>query len=165
MTSQGIFPLWLLLFAIWIAAAGASLEPASLAAGVALALGIAIAVARHSNIWRDVRLCPRRAFALLRYAAVFVREIIRSNLKLLAYIYAPRLRLAPGIIPVRTKLATPLGRLALTSTITLTPGTLAIDLSGETFLIHVLDLTTTDTEEATAEITGAFEPHLARAFG
>jgi len=133
--------------------------------GLALTLGVAFAVARHSNVWRDVRLCPRRAAALLRYGAVFVREIIRSNLKLLAYIYAPRLRLAPWIIPVQTKLATPLERLALTSTITLTPGTLALDLSGERIVVHVLDLTITDTEETTAHITGAFEPHLARAFG
>lgn len=164
MTSQGIFPLWLLLFAIWVAA-GAPLELASLTTGMALALGIAIAMARRSAVWRDVRLSWRCAAALLRCAVVFVREIVRSNLILLAYIYAPRLCLAPGIIPVRTKLATPLGRLALTSTITLTPGTLALDLSGERIVVHVLDLTVTDTEEATADVAGAFEPHLARAFG
>ncbi len=71
----------------------------------------------------------------------------------------------PGIVKVRTRLKTPVGRLALANSIALTPGSLVLDLDGETLTVHWLDVQTTDPEEATRIIVGPFERDLEKTFG
>ena len=73
--------------------------------------------------------------------------------------------IAPGIVKIKTKLRSPIGRLALVNSIALTPGSLVIDIKGDTLLIHWLDVKTADPDEAASMIAGAFEEHLEKAFG
>lgn len=160
----GFLTLLGLLSVIWIAA-GRSAEPTSLAAGAVLASGIAAVLSCSDRLWRDVGAAVLRPIELLLYLAAFGREIVRSNLNLLGYVYAPRLRLSPAIVSVPTDLATPAGRFALTSTVTLTPGTLTLDLIGNAIRLHVLDMRSTDAEAARRAMTGPFERRLARVLG
>ena len=54
-----------------------------------------------------------------------------------------------------------LGRLILANSITLTPGTLSVDILGDTILIHWIDCPPgVDIEQATAAIVGSFEHHI-----
>jgi multicomponent Na+:H+ antiporter subunit E len=57
------------------------------------------------------------------------------------------------------------GRLALANSIALTPGSLVLDLDGDTLTVHWLDVKTTDPEEATRIIVGPFEADLEKTFG
>jgi multicomponent Na+:H+ antiporter subunit E len=62
-------------------------------------------------------------------------------------------------------LKSPAGRLALANSIALTPGSLVVDIEGDTLFIHLLDVKTTDIDEATRMIAGPFEKHLGEVFG
>jgi multicomponent Na+:H+ antiporter subunit E len=81
------------------------------------------------------------------------------------YVFAPRIDIKPGIVRIKTKLTTPVGRLALANSIALTPGSLVIDIEGDSLFIHWLNIKTTDPDEATRAIAGAFEEHLEKTFG
>ena len=59
---------------------------------------------------------------------------------MLRHVYAPAMAIRPGVVDVRTRLRSPMGRLALANSIALTPGSLIIDLSGERLVLHWLDV-------------------------
>jgi multicomponent Na+:H+ antiporter subunit E len=153
-----------MLFLLWIAANGAS-DPIGLLAGLLVTLCIAVAVSRMSPIWSDLRTTPSRLFALMGYIWVFLRELVKSNLNVLRLVYAPSLRLRPGIVSVTTDLSSPLARFVLSNTITLTPGSLVLGMEGRTIYVHGLDLASTDIDANTEAFVGAFDPILARGLG
>jgi len=101
----------------------------------------------------------------VRYSRVFLVELVRANINMLRYVYALRIDINPGIVRVKTRLKTPVGRLALANSIALTPGSLVIDLEGDTLFVHVLDVTTTDPDQTTHLIAGPFEGPLEATFG
>jgi multicomponent Na+:H+ antiporter subunit E len=78
----------------------------------------------------------------------------------------------PGIVKIRTMLKTDSGITALANSITLTPGTLTVDLtnegepaSQETFLyIHWINVKSDDVEQATKLIAKRFEWFLKKIF-
>jgi multicomponent Na+:H+ antiporter subunit E len=96
---------------------------------------------------------------------VFVREMMRANLNMLRYVYARRIDIDPGIVKIRTRLKTPVGRLALANSIALTPGSLVVDMEADTLTVHWLDMQTADPEEAARLIAGPFETDLEKTFG
>ncbi|HHF98461.1 MAG TPA: hypothetical protein ENL39_03120, partial [Candidatus Aerophobetes bacterium] len=58
------------------------------------------------------------------------------------------------------------GRVALANSITLTPGTLTVDLTDDGYLyVHWINVKAVDVEEATKRIVKRFEPILKEVFG
>ncbi len=58
-----------------------------------------------------------------------------------------------------------MGRLMLANSITLTPGTLTVEVEGEWLYVHCVTLGETDTESATREIAAGFERYLEVMYG
>ena len=77
----------------------------------------------------------------------------------------PVIPINPGIVSVRTKLKSPIGRMALANSITLTPGTLTVDIKEDKLYIHWIDVTDLDEEAATRKIVSGFEKYLEVIFG
>lgn len=159
--SRGFLPAWGTFFLIWLGAS-ASLEPARVIAGLIVTAGIARIATRHTTFWEGLDASPRRLGAGLRYLWVFLREMAKSNLNVLGYVYAPRVDITSELIQVPTRLTGPRERLALTNTLALTPGTLVINLEGDTLEMHVLDL---DLVEGAREGGQHFETLLETAVG
>jgi multicomponent Na+:H+ antiporter subunit E len=157
---------WLaaLLTFLWFAA-NSSVALETLVTGALISALLAYLFTRKSGAWRDIRFSRRRAYHFGLYTGVFVVELVRANISLMRCVFAPRIVIKPGIVRIKTKLKTPVGRLALANSIGLTPGSLVIDVKGEDLFIHWLDVKTTDTDEATRAIAGAFEKHLGETFG
>ncbi|MFB6214396.1 MAG: Na+/H+ antiporter subunit E, partial [Candidatus Bipolaricaulia bacterium] len=66
---------------------------------------------------------------------------------------------------VKTKLKSESAKTALANSITLTPGTMTVDVSDEGYLyVHWINVTSTEVEEATREVVGRFEWLLRRIF-
>ena len=65
---------------------------------------------------------------------------------------------------VRTTLTSDLAKTFLANSITLTPGTLTVDIDGQDFYVHWINIDTDSAEERTARICGRFEPLLRRIF-
>lgn len=156
--------LWLILFCVWLFIAS-SFDKDVLVAGAIVSAAIAVVFASTTEIWGTIRWTPRKIYHFIAYTSVLVVEMVRANLNMLRYVYAPRIAIEPAIVVVKTRLKSPVGRLALANSIALTPGSLVLDMEGDTLFIHWLDLQTTDPEEATRQIVGPFEKHLEVVFG
>jgi multicomponent Na+:H+ antiporter subunit E len=66
---------------------------------------------------------------------------------------------------VRTRLKSRMGRLLLASSITLTPGTLTVELQDEWLYVHWVRVDHDDIEGATASIVAGFERYLEVMYG
>ena len=77
----------------------------------------------------------------------------------------PDMPIKPGIVKVRTRLKSRMGRLMLANSITLTPGTLTVEMDGEWLYVHWVNVASTDVDAATAEIVAGFERYLEVIYG
>jgi multicomponent Na+:H+ antiporter subunit E len=84
----------------------------------------------------------------------------------MAYIVLhPALPIHPGIVKVRTRLKSDSGRTMLANCITLTPGTLTVDVSEDGHLyIHWIDVRARDVQHSTEMIVDRFEKYLIHIF-
>jgi len=153
-----------LLIGLWLIIS-VSVEIPVLVTGAVISLAIFWIFVRRNDAWSQIHLTPRGVWHFLIYTVVFVIELVKANINMLRYVYSPRIDIRPGIVKVRMRLKSPIGRLALANSIALTPGSLVIDIRGDAMFIHWLDVKTSDPDEATAMIAGPFEGHLGAAFG
>lgn len=156
--------LWVVLFAVWMMIES-SLAAQPALVGAVITFALAATFASRSEAWRRLRWSPRACFHFAAYIGTFAVELVRANLNMLRYIYAPRVDIKPGIVKVRIGLKSPLGRLVLANSIALTPGSLVVDIAGDAMFIHWLDVKTTDVDEATRLLVAPFERHLEKVFG
>jgi len=109
---------------------------------------------------------PLRYFWLLVYIPVFVWECFKANLDVVYRVIHPNLPISPGIVKVKTKLKSETGITFLANSITLTPGTLSVDLDEKNgyLYIHWIHVFNKDVEGATKNIVRRFEYILERIF-
>jgi len=137
----------------------------SVITGVIVALLISILFCSGLSFFTEFRATPEAFIAGIFYYIYFFKELIKANFKLAAIILSPSLPINPGIVKVRTKLKSRMGRLMLANSITLTPGTLTMELDGEWIYIHWVTVETTNVEQATAEIVAGYESYLEVMYG
>jgi multicomponent Na+:H+ antiporter subunit E len=108
---------------------------------------------------------PTRIFWLLVYIPVFFYYVIRANVDVVYRALHPKMPINPGIVKVKTNLKTDSGITALANSITLTPGTLTVDLTDDGYLyIHWINVKSDEVEAATQLITKKFEWFLKKIF-
>lgn len=152
----------LLLF--WLLLNG-SLASDVLAVGVVASVLIAIFFRSHLAWFSELRLTPKALLTTVAYVFYYLKELIKSNVNVAAIVLSPELPVKPGIVKVRTKLKNPMGRMLLANSITLTPGTLTVDMDGEWLYIHWVSVHSPDIEQATADIVAGFERYLEVMYG
>ena len=74
-----------------------------------------------------------------KYVALLIREIINANLAVCKMILSRREVMEPVIVKVHTNLKTETAKVILANSITLTPGTITVSLTGQELLVHCLD--------------------------
>ncbi len=107
---------------------------------------------------------PVKIFWMVWYFFVFLKALIIANFDVARRVISPSLPINPGIVKFKTKLKTNYSKMVLANSITLTPGTLSVDVVGDTFYIHWIDVETTDPEEAFKIIAEPFEKVLLKIF-
>lgn len=111
---------------------------------------------------------PLKILCLLFYSIfIFGWELIKANIDMAFRALKPgKLKINPGIVKVPTKLKSEYGLSMLANSITLTPGTITMDIvdqGDETFLyIHWINVTVTDENEAGEAIKGTLEKWVRR---
>lgn len=75
---------------------------------------------------------------VLMYALWLAKEIVIANIEVTRVILDPQLPIHPRLIRVKASQKTALGRVILANSITLTPGTVSVDLQGDHVWVHVL---------------------------
>lgn len=145
---------------LWLLLTG-SLDPQETIAGLLVAAAATALSASRSGIVAGLLLTPAAPFHMLAYLGVFFVALVKSNLDVARRVLAPSLPINPGVVQLRTKLGSDLGRLLLANSITLTPGTLTVSVDADRLLVHWIDCPpNVDMEEATRLIAADFEKHL-----
>ena len=100
------------------------------------------------------------------YMPVFLWECIKANIDVAYRVLHPSLPINPGIVKVRTTLKTDTALTFLANSITLTPGTMTVDIDRDNgvLYIHWINVKTKNTEEATKIIVERFERILHKIF-
>ena len=130
-------------FVFWALLVG-SLSQQELVAGLLVAASVAAMTAERQPILAGFRLAPMAPVSFLVYLVL-----------------TPSLPIRPAMVQVSTSLRSDLGRLVLANSITLTPGTLTVDVDDDVLTVHWIDCPPgTDIAAATAAIADGFERHL-----
>ncbi len=89
---------------------------------------------------------PRRELMALRllpqgigYFFVLVWEVVKANAAAISLIVSPKYDVEPVLVTFRTELKSDLARTVLANSITLTPGTITVELTDDEFKVHCLD--------------------------
>ena len=133
--------------------------------GALLSLGVSLIFCARCDVFSEIKLTPAALLYTFIYIIVFLYELIKSNLDVARRVITPSLPINPGIVEVKTRLRSKIGRMILANSITLTPGTLTIDIVEDTLYIHWIDVQTRDTREATEKIVRKFEKYLEKIYG
>lgn len=160
----GFICLWILLFIAWMAIAS-ELAVDIAVLGLIVSGVLASAFVRISPVWRQVRWSWAAAKAFPAFLWVFAVELVRANFAMLRLVFSRRIAISPGVVRVRTRLVSPLGRLVLANAIALTPGSLVLGYEGDILYVHWLNVEARDIDTATARIVAPFERHLQIIFG
>ncbi len=64
--------------------------------------------------------------------------MIKANLKVAYIVLHPKLPISPGMVQFKTRLKTDLAKVIFANAITLTPGTLTVDIEDDLFTVHGL---------------------------
>jgi multicomponent Na+:H+ antiporter subunit E len=117
-------------------------------------------------IQRDGRwLQPQRYVWAFVYAFVLAAYVIQANFEVAYRVLHPAMPIRPGIVKIKTRLRRPSSRAALCNSITLTPGTLAVDIRDDgTMMVHWIYVRSLDEDEAAQQIIGRFEWFIERIF-
>ncbi len=154
---------WVFLMLVWLAftstLATHEVLIGLLTSGIISALSISMFTCCTISI-----LNPVKIFYMLWYIVVFLVALVKANLDVAKRVITPSLPINPGIVKFKTKLKTNYSKMVLANSITLTPGTLSVDIVDDTFYIHWIDVSTTDPEKAFTEIAESFEKVLLKIF-
>jgi multicomponent Na+:H+ antiporter subunit E len=91
------------------------------------------------------------------FIGFFMRELVISNLRVAYDVLTPRHHMKPGIVAVPLDVRTDAEIVLLANLITLTPGTLSLDLSDDRTVLYVHTMYLDDPEELRREIKEGFE--------
>ena len=125
-----------MLFVVWLLWSG-HLEPLLLTFGlasVALVMAITHRMDRISESGAD----EYPTFRFLGYVPWLLWQIFKSNLEIARIILNPRLPVSPRLLRVRASQRTAVGQVIYANSITLTPGTISLDLREGQILVHAL---------------------------
>ena len=101
---------------------------------------------------------------LFVYIPVFVWKLILANIDVARRVLTPKIPLKPGIVKVKTNLKGDFGKLVLANSITLTPGTLSLDVIDDAVYVHTVDITSKHNQDKASKISGPFEKILGGIF-
>ena len=141
-----------------------------LTAGAVVSLAVALFSARffihEKSFWL---LNPAKFFGLLYYVLiVFPVELVKANWDVAKRCYGGCKNVNPGIVKVPVDLESEYGQSMLANSITLTPGTITMDITEENgqtyYYVHWIDVTAPSGKEAGDAIKGTLEKGVGRVF-
>jgi multicomponent Na+:H+ antiporter subunit E len=108
----------------------------------------------------------KRYLWALYYIIVLAYECIKANIDVAYRVIHPDLPIRPGIVKIRTALKSDIALTFLANSITLTPGTMSVDMDRDKGIlyIHWINVMSQDIDDATKIIAGKFEAILKRIF-
>jgi multicomponent Na+:H+ antiporter subunit E len=111
-----------------------------------------------TNIYKLLQ--PKRYFWFIVYLFIFIWECIKANFDVAYRVLHPAMPIKPGIVKVKTTLKSDLAKMLLANSITMTPGTISVDMIDDNLYVHWIYIRSEDPEIYTGMIIGAFEKYI-----
>ena len=143
---------------VWVALWG-DLSAANVLSGVALSIGVVV-LSGSGRVGSVVV----RPLAALRFALHFLRSLVASSLVVARTVVLPRDRIRTGIVAVPLQGCSDAVATLIADAITLTPGTLTLEVRRDPLTLYVHALDVRDVEQVRAEVR-SLELLAVRAFG
>ena len=155
--------LFILTFGFWLLLT-LDLTLPNLLVGAAAALISSLLFTRHffHKVVKFVQ--PVRYFWLLVYLVIFTWECIKANLDVAYRVLHPAMPIKPAIVKVKLELKSDFARTMLANSITMTPGTISVDIIGDELFVHWIYLTSEDPTDYSQKIAGKFEKYIKKIF-
>lgn len=147
------------IWALWVDLNGASLGQMLLGAVLAIVLPALL-----RPFWPDPPLV-RRPFVAMRLLAVFLWDVVVANLGVARRVLGPLSRLRPALVEVPLDIEEPFVATLLGSIVSLTPGTVSIEIDRTRSLLHVHALDVVDHADLVRTIKARYEAPLKEIFG
>ena len=126
----------LILFAFWLMLSG-QFSTLLVTLGVFSAL-LSVAVSMRMRLFHGRTHLAELVWTLPKYWLWLSFQIAKSGLDVALRIVHPKLPIEPGFIKIPVSKSSGLGRATYANSITLTPGTLTIEIDEENILVHTL---------------------------
>ncbi len=130
--------MYVLLYLLWILLNGrVTAEILTLgvpAAGLVYGFGY---LALDCRLSKDLLLLKRLGHVLV-FLAMVVWEVVKANVAIIRIVLSPHMEITPCLVPVKTDLKSAGARAALANAITLTPGTITVDVKDGVLWVHAL---------------------------
>ena len=137
-----MFSLNLVLALVWTAMTG-RFDVANLALGFAFGYVVLFLLQRVIGRSRYFS----KSLALVRFVLFYALDVVRSNVRVALDVVTPASRAHPGIVAVPLDARTALEITVLANLITMTPGSLAVDVSDDRSVIYVHSMFAEDPDE------------------
>jgi len=95
---------------------------------------------------KDLKLL-RKTPLLIAYLFVLIREILKANFSVISFIFRSQDSIQPELISFRPDISTKAGQYLLANSITLTPGTITVDIKDGVYTVHCLKASLLDTSD------------------
>ena len=156
---------FVLAFLVWLALTGTS-QLQEVIVGVIVSIIVSLLSGHFLITSKKKNPLIKRAYYGVIYLFKFLWEMLKANLHVAYIVLHPNLPVKPGIIKIHTNLKKDTSLTMLSNSITLTPGTLTVDINPDKqdLYIHWIDVKSTDMNENTKNVAGRFEPLLAEVF-
>ncbi len=123
-------------FVVWLLLSG-HYVPLILTFGVVATL-IVVAITSRMDVANREGQPVHLLSMILSYWPWLVWQIVKANLMVVRCIVSPSLPIRPTLVSVRASQKSTLGKVVYANSITLTPGTVAIDIEGNKIQVHAL---------------------------
>ncbi|HKK58780.1 MAG TPA: Na+/H+ antiporter subunit E [Salinivirga sp.] len=107
---------------------------------------------------------PQRYFHLVVYLFIFIWECIKANFDVAYRVLHPKMLIKPGIVKVKLNVQSGIARTILANSITMTPGTISVDIVGDYLYVHWIYVQTENPEEYSRIVAGRFEKYIKKIF-
>ncbi len=105
-----------------------------------------------------------KVLQIISFAAYFLWELLWANLRVAYNVLAPYDRMRPGIIAIPLDIETDVEITLLANLITLTPGTLSLDVSDDRRTLYIHNIYVSTLEDAKLDIKQGFERKIREVF-
>lgn len=100
--------------------------------------GLILLTLSYFTNWKS-KITLKRIFNFSLFSLRFIFELVKANFIMAKIVVTPSLPISPKIIKVNTTIKSNVGRAILANAITLTPGTLSVDLIEGEIYVHVVE--------------------------
>lgn len=155
--------LFIFMLAFWLLLTF-SLEWQNIVVGAVAAMITTIIFGKHFVTSLYKLLQPQRYFWALVYLFIFTWELLKANFDVAYRVLHPAMPIKPGIVRVPMEVKSDIARTMLANSITMTPGTITVDIIGDNIYVHWIYVKSENPEEYTREISGRFEKYIKKIF-